>query len=165
MAMCRQALAFAPDYRFCQAGIADAQLFSGDLAKAEANFLRAAASSQPLSAELIQRVFAALRGEIDTKAVAAELAGYPAQSALDPASPNSFFEWEIAPLLVMLGQPRTALGYLDHARRQGNGELVAWAMVLPALDPIRCEPRFQALVRAMNATDPHFERVCKENTP
>jgi hypothetical protein len=34
-------------------------------------------------------------------------------------------------------------------------------MMLPVLDPIRCTPRFKALVARLNSHDPRAEKACK----
>jgi len=35
-----------------------------------------------------------------------------------------------------------------------------WTIMLPVLDPIRCEPRFAALVEKLKTADPHAAKVC-----
>ena len=32
--------------------------------------------------------------------------------------------------------------------------------MLPTMDPIRCDPRFVAVVQRMKTTDPHAAKVC-----
>jgi hypothetical protein len=32
--------------------------------------------------------------------------------------------------------------------------------MLPVMDPIRCEPRFMAVVENLRTTDPHAAKVC-----
>jgi hypothetical protein len=40
------------------------------------------------------------------------------------------------------------------------GNTIDWAVMLPAMDPIRCEPRFKAMVARLKTTDPYAPSVC-----
>jgi hypothetical protein len=35
-----------------------------------------------------------------------------------------------------------------------------WGLVMPGVDPLRCEPRFRTLVERLGMVDPRFEQVC-----
>jgi len=52
-----------------------------------------------------------------------------------------------------------ALDYLERIAAEGGG-YADWAIMLPAMDPIRCEPRFIAVVRKMKTRDPYYAKVC-----
>lgn len=52
--------------------------------------------------------------------------------------------------------------YLDaQAGEVGNANL-AWAMLMPALDPIRCDPRFRAAIVKLYAKDLRAATICGE---
>jgi hypothetical protein len=40
------------------------------------------------------------------------------------------------------------------------GNTMDWAVMLPALNPIRCEPRFIDVVKKLKTHDPYFAKVC-----
>ena len=53
------------------------------------------------------------------------------------------------------------LALADLERLVGNlGGTAEWAVVKPALDLIRCEARFVAVVNKLKTHDPHFAKVC-----
>ena len=59
----------------------------------------------------------------------------------------------MAGLLVALGEEDDALDTLEKAFEEHQGSVV-WINVEPKLDPLRDEPRFQALVRRLNLPNP-----------
>ncbi|HJU08566.1 MAG TPA: hypothetical protein VJ727_08820, partial [Rhodanobacteraceae bacterium] len=63
-------------------------------------------------------------------------------------------------IIVQLGEPELALGYLEREAQTGINGYADWAMMLPAVDAIRCEPRFIAAVKQMKTTDPYYDKVC-----
>lgn len=83
-------------------------------------------------------------------------------SKFDPASGNALEGYDMPSVLMLLGERELALAYIEHLA--GNlGGTVDWAVMLPAMDPIRCEPRFVAVVERMKTTDPHFAKACEDN--
>ena len=62
-------------------------------------------------------------------------------------------------VLMLLGERELALADLE--RLVGAlGGTAEWAIMQPALDPIRCEARFVAVVNKLKTNDPHFAKVC-----
>ena len=106
----------------------------------------------------------ALAGKGDKKALAVRYASLPFKSGLDPGSGNNLEDFHLAPLLVMLGERDIALDYLERFASE-VGSTVDWSIMLPAMDPIRCEPRFVALVKKLGTRDPHFSKVCGGESP
>lgn len=108
----------------------------------------------------VTQVFYALQGHGDRHAVSVRLAAFMPQSVFDPKSGNTFHPYFIPSLLVQLGEPRLALmnlqawAYTDVA---GQSE---WAIMIPALGQLRCDPEFVALVKKIKTTDPHFAQQC-----
>lgn len=51
---------------------------------------------------------------------------------------------------------------MDYIERDaGNlGNTMDWAVMLPQMDPIRCESRFVAVVKRLKTTDPRYSKVC-----
>jgi hypothetical protein len=62
-------------------------------------------------------------------------------------------QWALSYLaIVMLGERELAFDSLERIVAEGGG-YADWAIMLPAMDPIRCEPRFVAVVKKMRTTD------------
>ena len=157
---CERVLSFAPDYLGCQRRIAQAEFLRGDAEAARPFLLRNAELSNPGAVPLVNAVVDALQGRGDRQALARRLAAFPGRSALDPTSGNIFSADEMPALLVMLGAPDLALDYLERRVDDPGQSPVEWPMMLPALDPIRCTPRFKALVQRLKTNDPRAATVC-----
>ena len=70
-----------------------------------------------------------------------------------------FSSYHLPALLVMLGAHDLALDTLERYSRE-VGAAMDWNIVLPVMDPIRCDPRFVAVVEQQKMKDPHAARVC-----
>ncbi|PZO09397.1 MAG: hypothetical protein DCF27_05670 [Lysobacteraceae bacterium] len=161
VAACEKAFEFAPEYFYCLTTSANAYLYEGDFESARGMTDRLVAAQKPASKAFADRLYKALRGDGDRRAMAEELASYPRQSSFDLDSPNLFDEIDTAPLLVILGAPDLALDYLERmVDSLGGAGNIDWSLVLPAMDPVRCEPRFIALAEKLKTHDPYFQRVC-----
>ena len=57
-------------------------------------------------------------------------------------------------------EDQLALDYVDRLSRELSNEM-DWAIMSPALDPIRCEPRFVAVVKRLKTFDPYAAKVCE----
>ena len=60
--------------------------------------------------------------------------------------------------------PELAIDYLETSAVNPGNSPAEWAMMLPALDPIRCTPRFKALVQKLKTSDPRAATVCVAGT-
>ncbi len=142
---CERVLAFAPDYVGCQQQVALAELLRGDPDAARPYLQAIARTGDGSALPLVDAVVSALKGRGDRQATAQRLAAFSARSALDPTSGNIFTTAETPALLVLLGAPELALDYLERSadEPESTTNLVEWPMMLPALDPIRCTPRFK----------------------
>jgi hypothetical protein len=60
---------------------------------------------------------------------------------------------------MLLGEHELALDHLERLAAEPLGFADATIM-LPLMDPIRCEPRFVAVVEKLKTTDPHAAKVC-----
>ncbi len=60
---------------------------------------------------------------------------------------------------MLLGEHELALGYIESLAAT-VGSSADWAVMLPALNPIRCEPRLVAVVEKLKTHDPHYAKVC-----
>jgi TolB-like protein/Tfp pilus assembly protein PilF len=158
-ALCMRILAFAPTYSLCTDDVAMVDLRARDYAGARAELERLAAMWNPSAAAQGRELTNALAGRGDRHALAVRYAALPANSQLDPASGNALQDYDLAAVIVMLGEPGLALSHLE--LNAGTTDAFAdWAIMLPALDPIRCEPRFIAVVKKMKTTDPYYAKVC-----
>jgi hypothetical protein len=158
-ASCERVVGFAPDYDACLDILAFIALLRGELDVAEPLLERYAAAidlgGQPLVREMIE----AFAGRGDRAALARRLAASGTRDSLERGTGvllNSIFT---PSLIVDLGEGGLALDFLER-NAEDPGDSVGWSLFLPALDPIRCDPRFVALVERLQARDPHWQRVC-----
>jgi hypothetical protein len=88
------------------------------------------------------------------------LVAYPERSWRDPTSGNLFGDLDVPVLLMMLGEPGLALDYVDRGSRGGVWIDLSWGVLMPSLDPIRCDPRFVAAVERIRVVDQRAGRLC-----
>jgi TolB-like protein len=139
------------------AGFADLVLH--DYQAARPLLERQAALQNPGASQQASALIDALEGRSDRRALAEKMARLPFNSLLDPDSGNALDDENVAALLVMLGERTKALDYME--RIAGNlGNNMDWAIMLPQMDPIRCEARFIAIVKKLKTTDPRHAAVC-----
>lgn len=155
---CLRTLAFAPRYGPCLEDVALAEMRLGNLDAARVILERQAAVDNPSAAGQGRELVAALKGG-NRRALAVRYAALPYNSKFDPASGNSLEGYDMPSVLMLLGENALALEYVEHLAGQLGGT-ADWAIMLPALNPIRCEPRFKAVVARLKTTDPHAARVC-----
>jgi tetratricopeptide (TPR) repeat protein len=165
-ATCDRVLAFAPDYRGCQIRVAFAELLRGDPEAARPSLHAIARTGDGSALPLVDEVVDALKGRGDRRATAQRLAAFTGRSSLDPTSGNIFGTAETPALLVLLGAPDLALDYLERSvdEPENTATPPEWPMMLPALDPIRCTPRFKALVERLKTRDPRAATVCADGS-
>jgi len=162
-AACERAFKIDRDYVDCMLLQALADLSDNDVASARTHFVRAATLREPQTLPLVNAIFDALAGHGDSKGAAAQLATYSEKSSRGETTFGTIY----APaLLLRLGAPDLALDYLEKtvAHPESGNAPPEWPMFMPLLDPIRCTPRFEALVRQRNTTDPRAASVCASAT-
>ncbi len=158
---CLRLLLIAPTFPGClkYAGMVDLML--GDYAAAKPLLERLAASQNPSAGGQAQELIAALGGHADRHALAIKMAKLPLNSGVDANSGNALEDQMVAAALMMLGEHELTLDYME--RVAGNlGNTMDWAVMLPMMDPIRCEPRFVAVVKKLKTTDPYSAKVCAD---
>jgi TolB-like protein/tetratricopeptide (TPR) repeat protein len=106
-----------------------------------------------------EEVLAALEGHGDAEAIAQRIVRLPQRTTTDPEAGVLFQVTEAPSVLVRLGALELAYEYLERAIDVGYG-FPDWGMIVPGVDPLRCETRFRALVARIGMVDPRFERVC-----
>ena len=156
---CTPALEYAPDSDLCSWIIGVAHLILGDRARARLFFDRSAAAWGGGTDRQVAALFDALDGRGDRKAFARSLMAFPERSWKEPGSGNLFGDFEAPVLLILLGEPGLALDYVDRGSR-GNPIDLAWGVLLPNVDPIRCEPRFVAAVDRLKIVDYRATGMC-----
>ncbi|WP_439640599.1 hypothetical protein [Nevskia sp.] len=154
---CEQLLAIVPEHPSCLQYLGLARLMQGDLDSAKTAFERMEAA-QGHSGQT-QALIDAFAGRADRHALALKWAALPFNSQADPASGNTLEDQVIAALLMMLGEPKLALDYIERIAIE-TGASMDWAVMLPAMDPIRCEPRFAAVIQNLKTHDPYAAKVC-----
>lgn len=158
-AVCQHTLEFAPTYISCLVRVVMAELQLGERDAARSTFERLAAAQNPSASEQGKELVEALAGHGDRHALALRYAARPFDSYLDPASGNALPGYEVPEVLMLLDERELALGYLERLAATLGGS-ADWAIMLPALDPIRCEPRFVAVVKQLKTHDPYYAKVC-----
>ncbi len=156
---CQQALAFAPDYSACLGDIAMAELSMGQFAEARTALKKQAEIENPGASTQVDELFNALRSKSSKTDFAQRLAALGFNSKFNPASKNLFEDYDMPSVLILLGEKEITLDYLERFS-EIKGNYVDWAIMMPAMDPIRCEPRFIALVNKLKAHDPYFDKIC-----
>ncbi len=159
-ARCQRTLAFAPDYGPCLGDVAIAELQLGELAAARSTLQRLAAVDNPSASAQGRELVDALEGKGDRHALAVRYAALPYNSRLDPTSGNAIEGYDMPSVLMLLGEPGLALDYVEKLAAELGGT-ADWTVMYPQMDPIRCEPRFIAVVKKLKTTDPHFAKVCQ----
>jgi TolB-like protein/Tfp pilus assembly protein PilF len=160
-ARCAPVLEFAPGHVGNLMTVAMADLLSGDFDAARPMLERAAAAGNPSANTQGRELVDALAGRADRHALAQRLAALRYNSNLDPASGNILTGYQIAAVLMILGERELTLSYLETLAGELGG-VAEWAMILPVMDPIRCDPRFVAIIQRLKTTDPYAAKVCAE---
>jgi len=159
IAVCERALELAPEWIGCISRIGLAELVLGKREVARARWERFAAIHNPGASAQVQELFEVLEGRGDRHAFALRLAAVSHRSWMEPGSPNLFASDDTPVLLVMLGERDLAQQYLERLAGAADG-YPERTMMLPALDPIRCDPRFVALTGRLKMADPRAAKVC-----
>jgi TolB-like protein/tetratricopeptide (TPR) repeat protein len=159
IAVCTPTLEYAPDSMLCTGVIALSQLILGDRERARPFYDRWAVIWGGGTEQQVAELFDALEGRGDRKAFGRRLVAFPERSWRDPGSGNLFSDLDVPVLLMLLGEPGLALDYVDQASR-GNQIDLAWGVLMPSLDPIRCESRFLAAVERMHVVDYRAATLC-----
>ena len=159
--VCERVLTLEPAYAWCQSRIGFAELLAGNHEAGRPFLVRAAELENPSAVPLVHAVTDALEGRGDRPTLARRLAAYSTYSFLDQGSGNIFSDSDILALLVMLGEPGLALDYLGRHSAEPSGTL-EWGMMLPAVDPIRCDPRFRDAAKKLVVTDLRAAKICND---
>ena len=160
IAACEPMLKASPDDIVCLESTAFALTLSGDLVGGRAAYERYARVNNPSGLGTVRDVFDALEGHGDRHAIALRLAHFAPQSAYDPKSDNTFGVYVIPPLLAMLGEPRLVLDNLRPFAATDRSGQVEWAVMMPTLGALHCDPEFVALVKSIKTVDPHYAEFC-----
>src|SRR5256886_8954453 len=120
---------------------------------------RLAAAGNPSASGQGRELAEALAGRGDRHALALRYAALPTNSDLDATSGNTYADYEIPVVLMLLGERELTISYLEHLAGH-LGSHADWAVMMPAMDPIRCDPRFVAIIQRLKTTDPYAAKVC-----
>ncbi|HET9694142.1 MAG TPA: tetratricopeptide repeat protein, partial [Steroidobacteraceae bacterium] len=163
IAACTPTLEYAPDSILCTGVIALSYLILGDRVRARPFYDRWAAAWGGGTDRQVAELFDALEGRSDRKAFARRLIAFPPRSWRDPGSGNLFSDLDTPVLLLLLDEPGYALDYIERASLSPTGPIdLAWGLLMPSLDPIRCEPRFIAAVKRTGVVDHRAARLCRK---
>jgi TolB-like protein/tetratricopeptide (TPR) repeat protein len=163
-AVCQRALAFAPDFKPCLVDVGIADVMLGKPEDARRPLVRAAEVDNPSAVTLVNDLIDALSGRGDKRGLALRLAGFSTRSAEEQGSGNIFDPFDLLPLIVALGEPQVALDYIGRHVDERYGFL-DWAMARASLDPIRCDPRFQAAEKKLAMNDVRAAKLCGAPRP
>ena len=160
IAACMPTLEYAPDAILCTSLIGLSYLIMGDRERARPFYDRWAAAWGGGTERQVAELFDVLEGRGDRASFVRRLVAFPERSWRDPNSGNLFGDLDVPILLLMLGEPDLALDYVDRGSREGAWIDLSWGVLMPSLDPIRCEPRFMAAVERIHVVDQRAERLC-----
>jgi TolB-like protein len=146
----------------CQEPTGLAALQLGDHERARTAFSGYADAVNPSARAEIDEVFDAIAGRGDRHAIAVRLAKFMPQSATDPKSGNAFQPYVLPSVLVALGEPRLALANLQAFADTDRAGVSEWAVMMPGLGALHCDPEFVALVARIATSDPHHARLCAQ---
>jgi TolB-like protein/tetratricopeptide (TPR) repeat protein len=154
---CEPTLAYAPDSFLCVQNMGAAYLLEGKRDLARSYYDRWAKNWGTGTDRQVGALFDALDGKSDRKAFARKLAATPDRSWNDPRSGNLLSDWDIPVILLLLDEEEMALQYI-HATNAST--TLAWSMLMPLMDPIRCDARFRDKTAMMKLRDPRAEKLC-----
>lgn len=157
--VCARALTVAAGNPYCLEDVAMIDLRSHDFEAARAALERLTSAINPGASGQGRELIAAIEGGAGRHALAQRYAALSLRSDNDPGAGNALMSQDIATVLVLLGENGLALDYLDRLTGLGTDD-ASWAVMLPSLDPIRCTPRFKAVIARLKTSDPHAARVC-----
>jgi tetratricopeptide (TPR) repeat protein len=160
IAACMPTLEYAPDSILCTSLIGLSYLIMGDRERARPFYDRWAAAWGGGTERQVAELFEVLERRGDPQAFARRLVAFPERSWRDPNSGNLFGDVDVPVLLVLLGEPGMALDYVDRGSRGGVWIDLSWGVLMPSLDPIRCDPRFVAAVERVKVVDQRAARLC-----
>jgi TolB-like protein/Flp pilus assembly protein TadD len=155
---CMRALEIDPAYVGCLEDVAIIDLESGNFESAR-SMLERLAAGEKITGTQGKDLIEALAGRGDKRALARRYAALPFDSYLDPSSGNMFIGYDMPAVLMLLGEPELALDYTVRLAGEAGGT-ADWTVMLPAMDPIRCDPRFVAVVDRLKTKDPYAAKVC-----
>ncbi|TJY59392.1 hypothetical protein E4T66_13430 [Sinimarinibacterium sp. CAU 1509] len=158
-ARCQALLDIIPDHPSCLQYVALGNLLLGEYGAADATLAQLAATFKPAGTGGAHELVEALAGRADRRTVAERMAALPPSSNLSADSANLMEDHVIAAILMMLGEPELALSYTERLASV-PGNVMDWAVMLPMMDPIRCEPRFRAVIEKLKTHDPYVATVC-----
>ncbi|HET7779399.1 MAG TPA: hypothetical protein VFL07_12650, partial [Rudaea sp.] len=160
-ARCEKALELDPAYTACLEDVGMAELLLGNFDAAAVAFAREAAALNPSASAQGRELAAALSGRADRRALALRYLAFEPDSALKPGTGNTLTSYDIPIVIMLLGERGLTQDYLERlASREGG--LAEWATAVPIMDPIRCDPRFIAMVESLKTKDARAEKVCGE---
>ena len=161
-ARCEVVLDFAPQFVACLQYVGVLDLMAKDWDGALSVLQRLAAAVNPSAHAQGAELVDALSGRTDAHMLAVRMAALPFNSNVDKVSGNALEDHTVALVLMLLDEHALALDYIE--RNAGNlGTTMDWAIMLPQMDPIRCEPRFAAVVQNLKTHDPRHATVCRGN--
>jgi tetratricopeptide (TPR) repeat protein len=155
---CEPTLEYAPDSFLCVQNIGSAYLLEGKRDRARSYYDQWAKNWGTGTDRQVEALFDALDGKGDRKAFARKLAATPDRSWNDPGSGNLLSDFDIPVVLMLLDEKEMALQYI-HGPNAGT--TLAWSMLMPVMDPIRCDARFRDKARMMKIRDLRAEKLCR----
>jgi TolB-like protein/Tfp pilus assembly protein PilF len=161
IAACKPTLEYAPDSILCYPIIGMVHLIDGDLDQARHYYQLFVAHWNPQESGMVDTVFDALAGHGDRHAIAVRLSKATRDEYNDPNSGMPFTNLDIPPMLVLLGEHELVYQFIG---RQAPTTLatLAWILLTPVMDPVRCDPRFQGPLTNAGLKDLRAASVCKD---
>ncbi|HEY1583946.1 MAG TPA: tetratricopeptide repeat protein [Chthoniobacterales bacterium] len=142
IAQLRRTLALDENFAYAHWNLGEALYLKGNLSAAIAEYQKAAAlDDDPEILALLGRAYA----ETGQKEKALELL----QKLKEIGGRQYVRNYVYTIIYTGLGDKKTAIDYLEKAREGSESPDTTWMKVDPLFDPLRSEPRFQALIAAL----------------
>ena len=159
IAACTEALKYAPDSILCTPVLGMAYLVEGKTGLARDYYTRFVTAWSPAAIGEVGRYFDALSGKGDRHAYAVRLSKVTRDVWNDPHSGMPFTNLDIPPMLVLLGENDLVLRFIA-GQEVGTLLTLSWSLLMPVMDPVRCDPQFQAVLTRAGLRDTRFDKIC-----
>jgi TolB-like protein/Tfp pilus assembly protein PilF len=160
IAACTPMLDYAPDSILCPPILGMIHLGDGNLDEARRYYRLFVAKWSPQAGGIVDTVFDALAGHGDRHAIAVKLSDATIEQWNDPDSGMPFSNLDIPAMLVLLGENELVFHFIAR-QAPSTFSTLAWIMLAPVMDPVRCDPRFQEPLNKAGLRDLRAEKLCK----
>jgi TolB-like protein/Flp pilus assembly protein TadD len=141
----RKTVEMDPGFYYARWGLGQALEMKGMISEAMAQYQKAAAlNDDPLPLALLGHLYGKMGRRVEAEKILQQLRQLSKQRYVSP--------YNLALIQLGLGQKTEALNSLEQTYRDRDGYNIAYVKADPFLDPLRGDPRFEALVQKIFAS-------------